>query len=842
MASKIDIVIQAVDNLSGTVAKIEKNVKQMSSGVSTSMKKVEASSKQMSEKTVSSLQKMNESFGALSTNMRRIGALVGSFYAIRSAAIALGATAESFKDLNENMAYTNTIAQLTDEQLAELTTEVEDMALRVGKSAGELARGLYDVYSSGFQGAEALDVLEVASKGAIAGMTQTEVAARGLMAVMNAYNRKTGADAVDIMDSMFKTVDKGVITFEQLASEIGSVASVSSELGIPFKDISAAMSLLTLSGISASESATALESLMRSIIKPSDQAKEAIEKLNERNKDLNFQWDVATLRVRGLQGMIEDLSRATQGNYEVVGEIIPQIRGLRAEMVLGSDDVKGFNNMLEEQEKRMGATDRAYKEANKSIRRQLEDTKADWDKYQRKIGEVVALLQLQLFKTLVEVADYLSDHKEEIFDVIHAYGTFLNSITTTIGKLIELTKATDDFVKNNRLLSWLSKAIEGFAKLNRVMLDVASGFSYSISKLENTWTNTAKAIGENADAIGEASVGYREKLLEDAQKLHLIQQEAQKEGDTETLDRAKNLEEKIYNLKKLYSDKLVILNRDAGDRNFAEVNRQIIALKGLIEGEMKALADVGKLTGGLKLMGVSPEGITTPEYPGFPSREDLLGPDLDKSAEKIKKTIETITKDISEYYANLGSYASKEAEALEEQADAFEDSALTFSRYLEDINTDLTRMEEEHKQMIADINDDISKENRNFKESMDDRARKYKETMDDMRRSHTDKVEDLQHELDLEIGMGLRADEEKIKELRKRLERENREFNIKTEREQEEKEREDFRDRRSNEEKLADFTTRMEREKEAYQERTDDIRKNLERERMDYANQQADIL
>ena len=41
----------------------------------------------------------------------------------------------------------------------------------------------------------------------------------------------------------------------------------------------------------------------------------------DENKELNFQWDVATLRAKGLNGIMEDLSEATQGNFEVVGKI-----------------------------------------------------------------------------------------------------------------------------------------------------------------------------------------------------------------------------------------------------------------------------------------------------------------------------------------------------------------------------------------------------------------------------------------------------------------------------------------------------------------------------------------
>ena len=405
MATKIDIVVEAVDNLSATVKKIENNVGKMTRSIQNDAQKVAVSTHKMSAQTTKSLNNMNTAFGEVSTNMRRIGALVGSIYAIRSAMMGLASVADDFKEFNEAMAYVNTIAQMTDESLAKLTAQVEDLSVALGKSAPELAKGLYDIYSSGFEGAEAMQVLEVATQGAIAGLTNVGVAAKGLMAVMNAYNRKTGADAIDIMNVMFKTVDKGVITFEQLASEIGSVVTMSSQLGIPFEQIGAAMSVMTLRGVSAAESATALEGLMRSIMKPADQAKKATEKLG-------IEWNVASLRAKGLSGMIKDLSDATQGNFEVIGQIIPEIRGMRAAMVLLSEDGDEFVRMLDIMALRSDSYMKAMAKANESVSRQLETAKSEWETYSREVGGAIANVQLLFYKSLISFSKWVSEHEK----------------------------------------------------------------------------------------------------------------------------------------------------------------------------------------------------------------------------------------------------------------------------------------------------------------------------------------------------------------------------------------------------------------------------------------------
>ena len=864
-ASKIDIVITAVDNLSATVKKIEGNMMRMSSQVQRSTKEVAASATQMSTQTTASLKKMNISFSSFTVTARRLGALVGSFYAVRSAITAFAELSDTFKEFNEAMAYTNTIAQLTDENLTKLTAQVRALSVQLGKSASEMAMGLYDIYSSGFEGAQAMKVLKTATEGAIAGMTTTAIAAKGLMAVMNAYNRKTGADAVDIMDSMFKTVDKGVITFKELATEIGSVTAIAAPLGVSFDEIGAAMSEMTIRGINAAESATALEGLLRSIMKPADGAKEAIKKLNAQNKDLNFQWDIATLRSKKLKGMLEGLAEAAQGNYEAIGEIIPSIRGTRAAMVLATGDVEGFTKMLEEQADRAGSTAAAMNEANKSINRQLEISKVAWEEYKDKVGEVLANVQLKAMSALVEFAKWADKNIDKITTlaamivdatkVFVAYKVIVLAIAGISSVLIWFESLKVAIITLN---IQMGLAIPTTATLNGMIIamgtaaaataiiigSLAIGIAaviYQNRMITKEWNAATKSALAGYDRILAKSREYTERAASDVQILQIVKENAQKQGDNRTLERAEILEENVLALKSLYIKHLQALMRDAGAEAVLQLKNEIHAQQQVVLEGMRELETAGKLIGGLRTLPEIKDKITVPEYEPFPSLGSLLGPSIDTEANKIADTIKKVEKEISEFYIELGDLANEHAEALSDETDAFEEATLKWSRYLEDINLDLTRMEDKHRKVIQGIQDDIAMENRDFSESMDDRAEKFQETMDEINQSHNDNVEDIQHQLDLELGMGLRADKEKIAELQKRLARENRDYSQSVQEKEEEREEADSRERRDNEERLADLNNRLAEERLAYEQKSADIQLALEREIVDYAKQQDEI-
>jgi TP901 family phage tail tape measure protein len=101
-----------------------------------------------------------------------------------------------------------------------------------------------------------------------------------------------------VSDVLFQTVNKGVLTFEELASQIGDVLPVASNLGVPLEDIGGALATITLHGVNAAEAATQLKQVLVSMLKPSDGSEEA-----EIHK-MGFESGEAAIKQLGLEGVM----------------------------------------------------------------------------------------------------------------------------------------------------------------------------------------------------------------------------------------------------------------------------------------------------------------------------------------------------------------------------------------------------------------------------------------------------------------------------------------------------------------------------------------------------------
>lgn len=286
------------------------------------------------------------------------GIMAGAVTAVGVATVKMAA------DFEKSMRNVNSIARLSEKEFAKMSGEVLDLSKTLPQSAKTLADGLYDISSSGFAGADGLKVLEAAAKAASAGITTTETSAKGITAVLNAYGLEA-EDAAAVSDTMFKTVDKGVISFEELSSTIGDVVGTANLADINFNELSGALAYLTTKGIGAAEATTSLNRLILSIIKPSEELAVVLQ-------EAGFQSGEAAIKQLGLVGVLELMEKASGGSLTKLQELSPEMRALKASGALLGNGIEDLNAYMNEFKDTTGATQKALDEQSKSLDFQLQ--------------------------------------------------------------------------------------------------------------------------------------------------------------------------------------------------------------------------------------------------------------------------------------------------------------------------------------------------------------------------------------------------------------------------------------------------------------------------------------
>ena len=295
---------------------------------------------------------------------------------------------------------------------------VEAQALTYGSSQIQNLKAYYQIVSAGITDqTKANQVLEQSNRAAIAGVTDLFTAADGLTSVLNAY-KGTSVDAAKATNILFKTVKIGKTTFPELAGSLGQVLPTARAAGLTLEEVNATVAALTLNGLSTSEAITQLKGVLISLIKPSEEGEEALEKLG-------ITWDTATVKSQGFTKTMLDLIKVTGGNEKIIGKVIRRARGLGAALAIANDGGEKLVFSLKEIQKEGDASGEAFKKMSDTLDLAIKKNIQEMGKYKKQIGLDLKGIKLSLqeyqiayYRTFANIANFTNKHKSTIWKTV----------------------------------------------------------------------------------------------------------------------------------------------------------------------------------------------------------------------------------------------------------------------------------------------------------------------------------------------------------------------------------------------------------------------------------------
>jgi TP901 family phage tail tape measure protein len=294
--------------------------------------------------------------------------------------------------------------------------QIVDLSYFTGERASAVAKAAYQTISAGFiSAADSMEILSVASRAGIAGLTSTETAVRVLTGAVNAYSM-TAKEAEHVADVLFTTVRLGVTTFGQLADSIGNVTTLASAAGVSFEEINAAIVALTKRGIRTRIAVIMLRTLLSSILSPA-------EKQLEVAHALGLEWNATALKGKGLLRFTQDMARATGGNIGLLMQLVPEIRAAAAVLTLAGEGAGEFNSAMIQMGSVSGAMGRAFEKMGLTWRFQFGRAK-----------EAVRTMMIETFEPILPVITQIAKAAADKFkEVGHALRAFMQGLIKGMG-------------------------------------------------------------------------------------------------------------------------------------------------------------------------------------------------------------------------------------------------------------------------------------------------------------------------------------------------------------------------------------------------------------------------
>lgn len=336
-------------------------------------------------------------------------------------------------DFDREMRSVNSIAKLSERQFESLSNRVRGLSKETAKAPSDLARGLYDLVSSGFDANESIKILRVSAKAATAGLTDTKTATKAVAAALNAYHLSAD-DARKVSDILFQTVNKGVLTFEELAQNMGDLVPAAAPLGVTLEEVGAAIATITLQGVPAAEAATRVKNTMLQLASPS----KALSGLLKQN---GFESGEAAIKAEGFVGVLQILQKATQGSVTETAKLTPEIRALLGVVGLTGKNFETYEENLQAMKAAQdgaGASAKAFAEQSKSISFQWDKAKASLTAAAIPIGQLLFPALQRGAEALGQFAEGIDRNMprirqefENVSGVVEGFGRIAKQVATT---------------------------------------------------------------------------------------------------------------------------------------------------------------------------------------------------------------------------------------------------------------------------------------------------------------------------------------------------------------------------------------------------------------------------
>ena len=307
-----------------------------------------------------------------------------------------GAAFKMASDFESSMTKIQSLVGRSEEEVQGLTRSVLKLSGETARAPQELADAMFFITSAGIEGADAASVLEASAKAAAVGLGEAATIADLATSAMNAYG-KENLGASDATDVMVAAVREGKLEASELAGSMGRVLPVASAMGVSFNEVGAAFAALSRTGTNAAEAATQVRGIMTSLLKPTQQAEEALTEMGLSSEGLRTQ-----IKDEGLLSTLQTLATEFDGNAAASASVFGNVRALSGVMALMGKNVAGTEAIFASMNNTLGATDKAFAVTAETTEFKMNQAIADFKVAMIAVGQEIIPVVLPIIQKMSE--------------------------------------------------------------------------------------------------------------------------------------------------------------------------------------------------------------------------------------------------------------------------------------------------------------------------------------------------------------------------------------------------------------------------------------------------------
>lgn len=228
-------------------------------------------------KGIQTVNKYKDSINNVGSSMRNVGSNMSMYFTLPVVA-GFGAAIKTGADFEGQMSRVGAIAGASKTQLKAMSDQAVDLGAKTSLSASEVAKGMEELAALGMNTNQIMKAMPGVISAAEASGSDLATTATIMASSLNSFNLKA-SDSGHVADLLATAANDSAADVQYMGDALKYAGTPAHSLGVTLEDTSAAIEVMSNSGLEGSQAGTALRASFIKLAKPSKQSQKAIDKL-----------------------------------------------------------------------------------------------------------------------------------------------------------------------------------------------------------------------------------------------------------------------------------------------------------------------------------------------------------------------------------------------------------------------------------------------------------------------------------------------------------------------------------------------------------------------------------
>lgn len=402
--------------------------------------------------------------------------------------LGLGAALKTSADFEGQMSRVGAIAQASSKDLKSMSNQAVDLGAKTSKSANEVAKGMEELAALGFNAKQTMEAMPGVISAAEASGAEMATTATVMASAINSFGLKA-SDANHVADLLARSANDSAADIQYMGDALKYAGTPAKALGVSIEDTSAAIEVLSNSGLEGSQAGTALRASFIRLANPSKSTAKEMKKLGIHLSDAKGEFVGMGELIRQFQDNMKGMTR--EQKLATVATIV------------GTEAASGFLALIEAGPDKINSYSKSLKNSNGESKKAADLMKDNLKGALEQLGGAFESLAIEVGKDLTPMIRAGAEGLTKLVDgFTHLPGWVRKA---SLGLAIFGASIGPAVLAGGLLIRAVGSAAKGYASLNRRIAENTI--------LSNTNSKAMKSLGLQTlflgTTTGKTSKGFK---------------------------------------------------------------------------------------------------------------------------------------------------------------------------------------------------------------------------------------------------------------------------------------------------------------------------------------------